>query len=157
MNAGKPVRKRSSGSNMTQLIRSLATTINSLAGTHFCAPRRSARLRLRLALVDPRTKIQERRVATFDGYTSDISATGLAILLPVSRFSEQLLNQGHRTLRIVLELAAGVIEADAALVRYEQVRLNEGAMELGCLIGAQIIKMGADDRVRFNEHLQSIN
>jgi hypothetical protein len=56
-----------------------------------------------------------------------------------------------------LKLAAGVIEADAALVRYEQVRLNEGAMELGCLIGAQIIKMGADDRVRFNEHLQSIN
>ena len=141
---------------MTQLIRSLATTINSIAGAHFCAPRRSVRLRLRLALVDPKTKIQERCVATFEGYTSDISATGLAILLPVSRFSEQLL-QGHRTLRIALEVAAGVIEADAALVRIEQVRLNEGGMELGCLIGAQIIKMDANNRVRFNEHLHSIN
>jgi hypothetical protein len=141
---------------MTQLIRSLATTINTIAGSHFCSPRRRVRLRLRLSLVDPTTKIQEQCVVTFTGYTSDISATGLAILLPVSRFSEQLL-QGHRTLRIALDVGTGVIEADATLVRIEQVRLNEGAVELGCLIGAQIIKMGANDRVRFNKHLHSIN
>lgn len=142
---------------MTQLIRSLATSINALAGAHFCAPRRRARLRLQLALVDPRTQISEPRAVTFDGYTCDISASGLAILLPVARFSEQLLNQRHRTLRIVLQLATGAIEADAALVRYELVQLNDGAMELGCLIGAQILNMRTADRERFIEHLRSIN
>jgi len=151
------VRKRSERSNVTQLIRSLATTINALAGAHFCAPRRRARLRLRLVLVDPKRQNSEPRVVTFDGYTSDISATGLAILLPVACFSEQLLNQGHRTFRIVLELAAGAIEADAAFVRYERVRQNEGVVELGCLIGAQIINMRANDRERFIQHLHSIN
>ena len=142
---------------MTQLMRSIATSINAIAGAHFCAPRRRVRLRLRLAWVDPKTRLPEPRAVTFDGYTCDISATGMAILLPVARFSEQLLNQSHRTIRIVLELATGTIEADAALVRYELVHLNEGMMEPGCLIGAQIVSMRSPDRERFIEHLRSIS
>jgi hypothetical protein len=95
--------------------------------------------------------------ATFAGHTCDISATGLAIMLPISRFSEQLLNQGHRSLRIVLELATGAIEAEAAVVRYDHVKLNDELKGLGCLVGAQIVKMRDDDRERFIEHLRSIS
>jgi hypothetical protein len=142
---------------MSQLIRSIATSINCLAGTHLCAPRRRARLPLRFNLIDPKTQIPLPRVATFAGHTWDISATGLAILLPVARFSEQLLNQGHRTLRIVLELATGSIEADASVVRYEQMQSKDGLMELGYLLGAQIVNISEVDRERFLEHLRSIN
>ncbi len=142
--------------DMTQLIRSIATSINALAGAHFCAPRRRARVRLQLALLDPKTQFHKSQAVKFDGYTCDISTTGMAILLPVARFSEQLLNQGHHTIRIVLELATGAIEADAVLVRYELVQLNDGLMELGCLVGAKIISMRAEDRERFIEYLRSI-
>jgi PilZ domain-containing protein len=142
---------------MTQIIRSIATSINGLAGTHFCAPRRRARVPLRLVLIDRKNQVPVPRTATFEGYTSDISATGLAILLPMARFSEQLLNQSHRTLRIVMELATGAIEAEATVVRYELVQPNDGLMGLGCLLGAQILNMRDCDRERFIEHLRSIN
>jgi PilZ domain-containing protein len=142
---------------MTQIIRSIATSINALAGTHLCAPRRRARVPLRLVLIDRKNQVPVPRTAAFEGYTSDISATGLAILLPMARFSEQLLNQSHRTLRIVMELATGAIEAEATVVRYELVQANDGLMGLGCLLGAQILNMRDCDRERFIEHLRSIN
>lgn len=141
---------------MTQLIRSLATHINAMAGAHFCAPRRRSRLRLRLAMIDRKTQISGSRAATFDGYTCDISATGMAILLPVACLSEQLINQGHRTVRIVLELVTGPVEAEASVVRYEPVKFDE-VTELECLIGAQIVSMRDEDRERFIEHLRSID
>jgi len=137
-------------------MRFIATNINALAGTHFCAPRRRATVRLKLAIVDSNPHVREPRTVTFDGYTWDISATGLAIMLPLARFSEQLLNQGQRTLRVVLQLATGAVEADAALVRYELLQIDDGFAEVGCLLGAQILSMRPEDRERFNEHLRSI-
>jgi len=141
---------------MTQLMRTIATSINALAGTHFCAPRRRVKLPLRLVLLDRKTQVPVSR-ATFEGYTSDISATGLAILLPVASFREQLLNQSHSTLRVVMELTTGAVEAEAAVVRYELVQINDGVAGLGCLLGAQILNMQDCDRERFIEHLRSIN
>jgi hypothetical protein len=141
---------------MTRLIRSLATHINAMAGAHFCTPRRRSRLPLRVAMIDRKTQMTGRRAAAFDGYTCDISATGVAILLPVACLSEQLINQGHRTVRIVLELVTGPIEAEASVVRYEPVTFDE-VTELGCLIGARIVSMRAEDRERFIEHLRSID
>jgi hypothetical protein len=142
---------------MTHLIRTIATNINALAGTHYCAPRRKARVQLRLAIVDSNPNFREPRTVTFEGYTCDISSTGLAILLPITRFSEQLLNQSQKTLRIVLELATGVIETDAKIVRYEPLQLSDGLTELGCLLGAKFLNMCAADRERFNEYLRSLN
>jgi c-di-GMP-binding flagellar brake protein YcgR len=142
---------------MPKLIRFVATKINAIAGAHFCAPRRRAEVRLKLALVEASSHSHRARTTVFDGYTLDMSATGVAILLPIARFSDELLNQSQRTLRIVLELATGAIEADAALVRYEPVQVNDDRTKTGCLIGAQILNMRADDRERFNQHLRSIN
>ncbi len=141
---------------MPKLIRSVATRINAIAGAHFCAPRRRAELRLKLAMVETSPHNHSSRTTEFDGYTRDISATGVAILLPVASLSDELLNQSQRTLRIILELATGAIEADAKLVRYEPV-VNEGETKVGCLIGAQILNMRADHRQLFDQHLRSIN
>lgn len=108
-------------------------------------------------MVEASSPSHRSRITTFDGYTRDISSTGFAILLPIARFSDEVLNQSQRTLRIVLELATGVIEADATLVRYEPVLVNDGRTKIGCLIGAQILNMRDDDRERFDQHLRSIN
>ncbi|HEY7783678.1 MAG TPA: PilZ domain-containing protein [Pyrinomonadaceae bacterium] len=142
---------------MTHLIRTIATNINALAGAHYCAPRRKARMQLRLAILDSNSHLGEPRTVTFNGYTCDISATGLAILLPVTCFSEQLLNQRQRTLRIIMELASGTIEADARIVRYEPLQLNDGLSESGCLLGAEFLNMRASDRQRFVRYLRSLN
>ncbi|HLE62077.1 MAG TPA: PilZ domain-containing protein [Pyrinomonadaceae bacterium] len=143
---------------MPKLIRFVAAKINAIAGAHFCAPRRRAELRLKLAMIEASPHRCRARTTIFDGYTLDISATGVAILLPIARFSDELLNQSQRTLRIVLELATGAVEADAALVRYEPVQPRDGRTSMGgCLIGAQFLNMRAADRERFNQHLRSIN
>jgi c-di-GMP-binding flagellar brake protein YcgR len=142
---------------MASLIRFVGNKINAIAGAHFCAPRRRAELRLKVAMVEAGSRSRRSCTTTFHGYTRDISATGVAILLPIARISDELLNQSQRSLRIVLELATGAIEADAALVRYEPALVNDGRTKMGCLIGAQILKMRADDRERFDQHLRSIN
>lgn len=142
---------------MPSLIRFVGRKINAIAGNHFCAPRRRAELRLKVAMVEARAHSHRAPITTFDGYTRDISSTGVAILLPIARFSDELLNQSRRTLRIVLELANGAIEADAALVRYEPVTSNDGRTKMGFLIGAQILNMREDHRERFDQHLRSIN
>jgi hypothetical protein len=114
-------------------------------------------VQLRLAIVDSNPHQRGPRTATFEGYTCDISSTGLAILLPITRFSEQLLNQSERTLRVVLELASGSIEADAKIVRYEPLHLSDGLTQLGCLLGAKFLNMCAADRERFVEYLRSLD
>lgn len=142
---------------MPALIRFVTTKMNAIAGSHFWAPRRRAELRLKLAMVESNPHHSKSRTTTFDGYTLDISATGVAIMLPVNRFTDELLNQSQRKLRLVLELTTGVIEADADLVRYEPVHVNDERMKAGCLIGARILRMRADDRQRFIQHLRSLN
>ncbi len=142
---------------MPALLRFVTTKMNAIAGSHFLAPRRRAELRLKLAMVELNPHLSKSRTTTFDGYTLDISATGVAIMLPVNRFTDELLNQSQRKLRLVLELTTGAIEADADLVRYEPVHVNDGRMKAGCLIGARILRMRAGDRERFIQHLRSLN
>jgi hypothetical protein len=142
---------------MPRVIRAVGRKINAIAGAHFCAPRRRVELRLKLTMVEASPNSHRAPVTIFDGYTRDISATGVAILLPIARISDELLNQSQRTLRIILELTTGAIEADATLVRYEPIPVNDDRRQMGCLIGAQILKMRADDRERFIQHLRSIN
>jgi len=123
---------------------------------YFRDRRRSPRLRVRLAFslsVLRQTKI--KRLNSCDralkGHTRDISAHGLALLLPQIQLDGYHLASEGREMQLVLELAGGVVSMVVVPKRYEKLE----RAELGCnyLIGARIVRIDEADRVRYQDFM----
>lgn len=92
-----------------------------------------------------------RRLPTLDGYTLDISATGLALVVPAIRIGEHYLAGADRKLYVKLELPTGPLEMKVATVRYESLE-----DDTGYLIGANIVEMSDADRVVFEKYVAKV-
>lgn len=140
---------------MPELIRSAV----SRARMYFKDRRRSPRLGVRLAFslsVIRQTKL--KRVngndRTLKGHTRDISANGLALLLPQIQLDGYHLASEGREMQLALELSGGVISMVVVPRRYEKLE----RAELGCnyLIGARIIRIDAEDRSRYQDFMNRV-
>lgn len=138
---------------MPELIRSVV----SRARMYFKDRRRSPRVRVRLAFslsVIRQTKL--KRVngndRTLKGHTRDISANGLALLLPQIQLDGYHLASEDREMQLTLELSGGVMSMVVVPKRYEKLE----RAELGCnyLIGARIIRIDDEDRVRYLDFMR---
>lgn len=140
---------------MPELIRSVV----SRARTYFQDRRQSSRLRVRLMfrLSIPRPlnlngSTKPRHFLT--GHTRDISADGLALLVPHAHLNGRHLAADGCSLEVRLNLGDDVtIQMLVLPERYE--RLDEG--ELGCayLIGARIVKIDEADRHRYLNYISN--
>ena len=83
-----------------------------------------------------------------DGHTLDVSATGLALIVPAIRIGEHYLAGADRKLHVKLELPSGPVEMKVATVRYESLE-----DESGYLIGARILEMSDTDRASFEKYV----
>jgi hypothetical protein len=93
------------------------------------------------------------RTMPVEGYTRDISESGVAIIVPSLRVADTYLTASNCKLRIVLlNLPNGEVEIEATPVRHED--LGEGR---GHLIGARITGMSSDDRARLVEFLSTLS
>ena len=118
--------------------------------------RRSKRVRARLSftlsLSDPRVSPNgARRLPSLDGYTLDVSITGLALIVPAIRIGEHYLAGDDRRLHVKLELPSGPVEMKVATVRYESLE-----DDTGYLIGARILEMSDTDRVSFQKYVSKV-
>jgi hypothetical protein len=118
------------------------------------APRRSIKLEFRVLLVATKMSAEgEELTLPLIGYTRDISESGLALLVSAKSMSVLYsLGQNYK-LQLVLTLPTGPIELEVTPVRYKHI--NEGQAGSFVLIGAQISKLGDEDRTRFVEYLGS--
>ena len=91
---------------------------------------------------------------TLLGYTRDISATGLSLIVPGVRRSDSDYYGAYSPLRITLSLPTANVEVRAIPVRYEW--LDERDQSKGYLIGARITEMEGEVRGRFNEYLGTL-
>jgi len=139
-----------------ELIRSAV----SRARMYFKDRRRSPRLRVRLAFsvsVLRPTKIKRLNSGgqALKGHTRDISAHGLALMLPQIQLDGYHLASEGREMQLVLELSGGVISMVVVPERYEKLE----RAELGCnyLIGARIVRMDEEDRVRYQDFMSRAN
>jgi len=89
-----------------------------------------------------------RRLPTLDGYTLDVSITGLALVVPAIRIGEHYLAGADRELHVKLELPSGPVEMKVVTVRYED--LEDGS---GYLIGARIREISDADRASFEKYV----
>lgn len=138
---------------MPELIRSAV----SRARMYFKDRRRSPRLNVRLAFslsVIRQTKV--KRLNSCDralkGHTRDISANGLALLLPQIQLDGYHLASEGREMQLVLELSGGIVSMVVVPKRYEKLE----RAELGCnyLIGARIVRIDEEDRVRYQDFMR---
>ena len=88
---------------------------------------------------------------SLDGHTLDVSATGLALVVPAIRIGEHYLAGDERKLHIRLELPSGPIEMRVGTVRYES-----SEDDSGYLIGARILEISDADRASFDKYLAKI-
>lgn len=137
---------------MLQLIRSLEANVRNFVRNVRQSPRHAPHLPFTLSMPDPHSGQAERQAMVLNGYTRNISETGLALIVPAIRKGDHHLAARNRKLLIVLELPAGSIRVQAAPVRYE--RLRSGS---GYLVGARIVSMSDRDRIRFLRYLHRLS
>ncbi len=136
---------------MSELLRTIVARVRAYVGNRR-APRPSLRLPCSVSLYEPMMSGEHaRRNLPLAGYTRDLSASGLGLVLPAVRVGERYLTGPGVTLSIQLEHPAGPLALLGTPVRYEQLS-KEGA-EQGFLIGVRIVEMSAETRARYESHL----
>lgn len=143
---------------MGEKIRSLIGRLRVLMGNRRRAHRYQARFPVVVKLRDSKSKAihtstSEQRLPELEGFTRDISSTGLALIIPTIRIGGHYLTDEQEILLISIELPNGVIELQAAPVRYNPLELEKEG-EKGYLLGVEIIKMSEDARKSFNDALK---
>jgi hypothetical protein len=140
---------------MPELMRAIAARLHKFVGNRRRAPRYRMRLPFTLSLLDARSnRGGGRRPPVIEGFTRDVSETGLALILPAIRIGEHYLTGEGRSLHLTLEFPTGPLQMVVTPVRYE--RLEEDETEKGYLIGVSITEMSDPDRARFNEGMKGV-
>src|ERR1044071_7242921 len=134
---------------MSELPRRIVSQLRRFLGNRRHSRRVRVRLSFTLSLSDPRVNTNgARRLPALDGYTLDISSTGLALIVPAIRIGEHYLAGDERRLYVKLELPRWPVEMKVVTVRYEN--LEDGS---GYLIGARIQEISDADRKSFEKHI----
>ena len=134
---------------MSELPRRIVSQLRRFIGNRRRDKRVRTRLTFTLSLSDPRVNTNgSRRLPSLNGYTLDVSVTGLALIVPAIRIGEHYLAGADRKLYVKLELPSGPVEMKVVTVRYED--LEDGS---GYLIGARILEISDADRKSFEKYI----
>ncbi len=140
---------------MPELLRSIITRLRGAMGDRRHARRYQARLRVSVSLLDVKMAAESaipRRLPQVEGYTLDLSETGMALIVPTIRAGEYYLTGEGRRLLVTLAHPTGPLSLHVIPVRYE--KLDDDKAETGYLIGVRITEVNEADRARFNAYLE---
>jgi len=145
---------------MAELTRAIVSHLRQFMGDRRHSKRHNVRLSFTLAITPAKSPSPTkslngtRRISTLGGHTLDLSATGLALIVPAITLGEHHLVGENRSLNVKLDLPDGSVEMQVTPVRYES--LDEHPTETGYLIGVQIGEMTDDDRAKFAAYVASL-
>lgn len=136
---------------MPELLRDIASRLREFVGNRRYATRHKTRLAVAVSLLDAKPRGYP---AALEGHTRDLSACGLALILPAIRIGERYLTGDAHVLRITLRLPAASIQIHGVPARYE--RLGDEDSDTGYLVGVRIKEMTDKDRALFEEYLHTL-
>ena len=137
---------------MAEFTRAVVSRMRQYVGNRRRARRYEVRLPFKLSLVSVSKNLNGmRRVSVMNGHTLDLSAHGLALIVPKITLDEHHLVGENRSFNISLELPDGAIDLKATPVRYE--RLEEDTNDTGYLIAVKITSMMDAYRERWDNFL----
>ena len=141
---------------MAEFTRAVVSRMRQYVGNRRRARRYEVRLPFKLSLVSVSKNLNGmRRVSVMNGHTLDLSAHGLALIVPKITLDEHHLVGENRSFNISLELPDGAIDLKATPVRYE--RLEEDTNDTGYLIAVKITSMMDGDREKWDDFLASVS
>ena len=104
---------------MSELPRRIVSQLRRFIGNRRHHKRVRTRLTFTLSLSDPRVSTNgSRRLPTLNGYTLDVSVTGLALIVPAIRIGEHYLAGADRKLHVKLELPSWDTSRSISLLRW---------------------------------------
>src|ERR1044072_4595323 len=141
---------------MAGFTRAVVSRMRQYVGNRRRARRYEVRLPFKLSLVSISKNVNGmRRVSFMNGHTLDLSAHGLALIVPKITLDEHHLVGENRSFNINLELPDGAIDLKATPVRYE--RLEEDTNDTGYLIAVKITSMMDGDREKWDDFLAGVS
>jgi len=135
---------------MPERLRAIASRLRRLVGERRRHQRYKVRLAASVVLLGPKG---EAVTKPLEGHTRDVSACGLALVLPAVRVGDRYLAGEEQTLGVTLRLPAATVRLRGTPARYE--RLDDEGAGAGYLIGLRITEMDERDRAAFDEYLKS--
>lgn len=140
---------------MAEFTRAIVSRLRQYVGGRRDSKRQNVRLPFSLSLASlTKSTNGTRRIISMGGHTLDLSATGLALIVPAITLGEHHLVGENRSLNVKLDLPVGPIELQVTPVRYES--LEEHETETGYLIGVKIVGMSDADRAKFAEYIATL-
>jgi len=140
---------------MLELMRSMIARLRDYIGNRRRARRYRRSVPFNVSLFDPKLSREQLEHAPYlEGTTLDLSASGLALIVPAIRINDRYLTAPDQILHLLLEFPSGQVEMRVAPARYEQ--LDREGTSVGYLIGVRIADMSDSDRGRFDEYLRSL-
>ena len=122
------------------------------------APRHATRVRCRLLFPSTETAEGVRRpaAAPLVGYTRDISASGLGVVVSSIRGTHVHLTDLDSVVLVELDLPSGQIEVRTSPARIERLAGGGGGDDTGYLVGLRITKINESLLPRFEQYLYAL-
>lgn len=144
---------------MPELVRSIANRLREFVGNRRRAPRYRTHVKVTVALSDTKaagihTSASGGSLPTLKGHARDVSATGLALVMPAIRIGGRYLTGEGQDLLITLDLPPQPVKIHARPVRYEQ--LEKDDEDIGYLIGVHITSIADGERTRYTQYLGTL-
>jgi hypothetical protein len=140
---------------MAEFARTIVSRLRKFIGDRRRAKRQQVRLNFSISIASPAKSLTgSRRIVSMDGHTLDLSANGMALIVPAITLDEHHLVGENRNLKVQLELPSGSVEMQVRPVRYE--RLEEHQSEMGYVIAVKIVGMSDNDRTSYSEFVSTL-
>lgn len=137
---------------MAEFTRTIVSRFRQYIGERRRAKRYMTRLAFSISVPDRAKSFNgARRTRVMEGHTLDISASGLALIVPAITLGEHHIVGENRTLNVNLQLPVGPIDLKVTPVRYES--LEDHETETGYLIGVKILEVAEVDRGKLAEYV----
>lgn len=136
-------------------MRQIAARLREFANNRRYATRYPVRLPFSIVSAGTKARaINASRPLTLDGYTYDISSTGVGLIASTIRIGGSYLVGSDCSLDLTLRLPKELIQMLVNPVRYE--KLDEAKDEIGYLIGVNIIEISNSNSTKLNAYLRTI-
>ena len=136
---------------MSELVRSVVSKFSRFIVDRRGAPRVSVRLPFSISIQETNGNGNGGRERLLEGFTSDISADGLGLIVNTVRIDGYCIVVDGRPRKLVLRLPNGTVTMSVLPTRSERL----GDSGAGYIIGAQITALDGEDRQRYLDYLLS--
>jgi hypothetical protein len=140
---------------MPELVRNFTARLRKFLRSRRCARRYGVRIPCRVEFAKAR-KANNGSLApnSIEGYASDVSADGMALVLPAIRIGDRYLAGENHPLLVTLELPDSTLTLHTVAVRYDTFADGD---QTGYMVGVRITKLGQEERARYVDFLAQLS